>query len=407
MRYHYWQFLVNQEGQPINAANIKVYLAGSDTVARVYKNEFTTDIIDTLPQAITNGAGYFEFWIGDGEEAQGYDRGQKFKIVWDRPGISYGSIDYIDIFPLVEGVDETDNSSDYKNKLISNSLAYKFNNHVDHDVTESGFPVHGMEVVNINSSDEIFNKIINNYLAKGWEDHKNYEFDSTSPLIDIDNAHNLQPVDRTSDNEIYNKIINNKIATKWEEHVDFDYTSSLSLSASGSAHNLQPIDPYSSNEVYNKLLNNKTAKTWEDHNNYTFSSTLSASLSGDTVHGLDHLDINSSDPTFNKIVSDKIINNIVNDIETNRLNISFNDEDILNLQNKFVNYSITSWTDNGDGTYSNTFTHNLDSEYLTVTCWNTITKKIISPTDIESVDLNNIKITVNDNTLNLYIKLIS
>lgn len=60
-RYHYWQFLVNQEGQPINAADINVYLAGTTTPANVYTSETGTAYTNTLPQASTNELGYFEF----------------------------------------------------------------------------------------------------------------------------------------------------------------------------------------------------------------------------------------------------------------------------------------------------------------------------------------------------------
>lgn len=244
MRHHYWQFLVNQEGQPIPYANIKVYLAGSDTIANVYLNEVTSDILNTVPQISTNKAGFFEFWIGDEEEEYGYAKGQKIKIIWEKSGISFGSIDWIDIFPEIEGVDET-STSEYKNKLISNYLTKKFNDHVDETVAENPGEVHGLEHCNI-------------------------------------------------------------------------------------------------------------------------------------------LDTNTD---VNKLVSNKILNDLYNRVQN------------FTIQN-------LNWIDNGNSTYYVTLNHNIGKEFVSVTCWNTTSKLLYTPLSIYSVDENNTKITVNDNSLNISVVIV-
>lgn len=211
MRYHFWQFLLNQEGQPINDANISIYKAGTFAPVSVYTGEFTSETISDAPQLKTLSNGYFEFWIGDEEEVSGYPRGTKFKIEWHREGIASGKIDYINIFPEIEGVDESDPASSVKNKLISNALANQFITHVQHDVLFDGYPIHGMDSLDVLSNDNTYNKIISNRLGKGWEDHKNYVFESYSSSSVSGAPHDLQPVDVTSDDPKFNKIVSNKV----------------------------------------------------------------------------------------------------------------------------------------------------------------------------------------------------
>ena len=166
-RYHYWQFLVNQEGQPINAADINIYLAGTTTAANIYTSELGAAYTNTAPQATTNELGYFEFWIGDEAETYGYTKTQKFKIDWERTGVAAGNIDYVDVFPLIVAVDET-------------------------------------------SSNVVKNKTVSNLLAKGWEDQKDAVFSDTVTTEDEDNAHDLQPVIVSSEDTKFNKVLSNK-----------------------------------------------------------------------------------------------------------------------------------------------------------------------------------------------------
>lgn len=99
-RAHYWQYIQNSEGQPINGANINVYEAGGTTAVYVYDEESAGNVTNTLPQTTSNVNGFFEFWISDGEggDSYGYADNIKFKITWDLDGvITPGSIDNVDI----------------------------------------------------------------------------------------------------------------------------------------------------------------------------------------------------------------------------------------------------------------------------------------------------------------------
>lgn len=259
-RYHYWQYLVNREGQPINNANISIYEAGTTTDATVYTSEFGSDTVSVSPHLTTNQLGYFEFWIGDPDETSGYELGKKFKIKWDRSGISSGYIDYINIFPAFEEIDETDNLDSSKNKLLSNVLAYGWENHKDFNVLTDGFPIHGITYVNTTSSDNQFNKLISNNLGKGWEDHKNYTFTTSTTATSGDEAHGLAPVVLGDDDPVFNKLVSNN--TLKNMSVSFKETvSTASLTSSGALyyydieHNLNENWPIIF--IYNTSTRNK------------------------------------------------------------------------------------------------------------------------------------------------------
>lgn len=98
-RIHFWSYLLNEEGQPLQGADVTVNLAGTDVPADIYLQEAGGSSTDIAPQLQTNSEGYFEFWIGDVNEIAGYATPQKFKLVWEKLGVSTGQIDFIDILP--------------------------------------------------------------------------------------------------------------------------------------------------------------------------------------------------------------------------------------------------------------------------------------------------------------------
>ena len=100
-RYHFWQFLINIEGQPIENADIYIYEAGTEIPVIVYTSETGSNTINEAPQLKTNGVGYFSFWVGDYKDTHGYQLTQKFKIAWNKDEVTSGVIDNIDIFPVL------------------------------------------------------------------------------------------------------------------------------------------------------------------------------------------------------------------------------------------------------------------------------------------------------------------
>jgi len=183
-RYHYWQYVVDEEGRPLEGVNIRVYLNDNpNTEADIFVHPYLgsptkTSIVDLE----SDGNGFFEFWIGDEYEiVGGYTASQRFRLVWERAGILLGEIDNIDVFPPVFQVDETDNTSltkDQRNKLISNALAFKWDNHVNS--TYEAEP-HDLQAVDWNDTDDTYNKLVSNSMM-------NYVFSvlSSAGTISID-----------------------------------------------------------------------------------------------------------------------------------------------------------------------------------------------------------------------------
>ena len=211
MRAHYWQFLINTEGQPIQDANISVYIANTTIPASIYQSEYGGSIVPTIPQFSTTPEGYFEFWV----DTSDYAGDTKFKIAWEKTGISTGFIDFVDVFYTM-AVDETDVDI-LKNKTLSNFLAYKWEEHRLHnDIIDDVTSVHNIHSVDESDTDSDKNKLISNNLAKIWDDHL------TDPAVS--GAHGLEPVDENNINADYNKLLSNSIAKRWEDHVTVDST---------------------------------------------------------------------------------------------------------------------------------------------------------------------------------------
>ncbi len=127
-RSHFWHYLQNEEGQPVAGAEISVYLAGSSIPASVYTSESGGTMVSTTPQVLTRDDGFFEFWIADESEPGGYS-GYKFKIAWSKRGvIDNGEVDNVEVVIPSKEVDEDDAYDTSKNKMVSNALAYSWNN---------------------------------------------------------------------------------------------------------------------------------------------------------------------------------------------------------------------------------------------------------------------------------------
>ena len=166
-RIHYWQYIVDDQGRPLQDVNVRLYLSDNPTQeADIFTHHaLGAPTITSTTNLKTDDNGFFELWIGDEfENIGGYVSTQKFKLVWQRAGIQIGSISNIDVFPPVFKVDETDNISSTvtdKNKTISNELAYGWDTHVDTGI--AGTP-HDFNSVDTNKTDTVYNKLVSNSL---------------------------------------------------------------------------------------------------------------------------------------------------------------------------------------------------------------------------------------------------
>jgi len=165
-RVHYWHYIVDEEGRPLENCDIRFYLQDNQTTEAKIFTHPSLGISTTTSSALikTDGNGFFEFWIGDEFETNGYSASQKFYLTWSRAGIFQGGIENVDVFPPIYTVDQADNTSvtrNQKNKLVSNALAYKWDTHVD--ATTNDNP-HEFDAVDTSKSDTVFNKLVSNSL---------------------------------------------------------------------------------------------------------------------------------------------------------------------------------------------------------------------------------------------------
>ena len=189
-RYHYWQYVIDEEGTPLDGVEIRFYLSdgtGIGTIeASIFRNP-TTGAITTISQADlkTDANGFFEFWVGDAYEVEGgYAYNQKFRLQWYKAVLIQGYIDPVDVYPPLPPVDETVTGqvvgeADKKNKLISNALAYKWNNHIDIPVPSAS--PHDIQAVMHCDNNNEFNKVVSNLLI-----NKMYQGALSASTVSID-----------------------------------------------------------------------------------------------------------------------------------------------------------------------------------------------------------------------------
>jgi len=376
-RVHYWQFLIDEEGRPIEGADVYVLLANSDEGAFIYKDEISGEAVSSLPQLKTNTEGFFEFWIGDLSEINGYNSTQKFKLYWERIGIASGMIDYLDVFPPTIPVDETDNSPD-KNKSVSNKLAKGWEEHR----IDLNHIIHGIREYNFKEDDLKLNKLGSNRFFNLWNEHRlmNFNLMSVSPSSyesraewedensDIYGAHGLQSINVSGGNSsdtIFNKLMNNSLGNKWDSHTNFSFKLHTE-STSGfinTPHDLYPVD-------FGTLSYPTTSSSIEEINEYD---------------------------KYNKLVSNRLIKNILDNISIRPM--SFN-KTIYKEQ----------WAPSlyNEGFYTSII-HGLNTETINISCFKIGKRKLedgrmidakilFTPADVYIVSQNEITIYVNEIT---------
>lgn len=134
MRIHYWQYLLDSQGNPINEADVRIYLSGTAVEADVFTNaSFGASTKSSQIPLQTNSNGFFQVWFGDIFETEGgYESTQKFDVEWTKGSYSE-KIESLSVYAPFTSVDQSDTDTT-KNKTTSNWLSYKINNHVNSDL---------------------------------------------------------------------------------------------------------------------------------------------------------------------------------------------------------------------------------------------------------------------------------
>lgn len=166
-RIHFWHYVLNEEGQPIQNAEIRLYLNDAPTTEAIIYITETAISSTTCKNADikTDKDGFFEFWLAGESDSGGYPHTQKFILEWFKAGTRPGYIYNLNPWP--------------------NALVWRD--------------------TNIGVGKDNLNKFISDYLANKWWTHTELIVPSAAP-------HNLQPVDFESgcNDDVYNKIVSNK-----------------------------------------------------------------------------------------------------------------------------------------------------------------------------------------------------
>lgn len=168
-RIHFWQYIINDEGEPLENVNVRIYKSDSPTSeANIFTHPVAGSATSSTTAALsTDGNGFFECWFGDvNEGSSGYSSTQRFNVTWNRAGMGDGYINNVNVYPNTFRVVLTDNVSadkDVRNKLISNQYGYNWETH--RNTAASTQTVHGMEAVDETDTDTTFNKLVNNSLV--------------------------------------------------------------------------------------------------------------------------------------------------------------------------------------------------------------------------------------------------
>ncbi len=172
-RVHKWYYLRDQEGRSIRGSALKLYETNTDTEALIFTTPVsaTGDLIDQSTW-VTNTSGFFDFFIGNTFEPSasrmqgrhtGYEADEYFDLHWQASGgepVPSGVLFNLQLLPQVFTVDELDPTNTVVNKLVSNELAYKWQEHAESGV--DGNP-HGYTPVEItDQTDASYSKIVNN-----------------------------------------------------------------------------------------------------------------------------------------------------------------------------------------------------------------------------------------------------
>ncbi len=345
-RKHYWQFLVTDEGNPIENANISILIAGTEDPVWVFTDEVGVAGSSTAPQVVTSRKGYFEFWIADENETNGYPLSTKFKIKWSAAGVSEGYIDYIDVFSIsIEPVDETDTNT-LKNKALSNNLAYLWESH-----RNSSLPittVHGIDIINETDTSSSRNKVLSNYQGYIWDYHAKKLWDGSNSTIthpnQLEDVHGIEQVDATITGTEKNKLISNTLAKGWEDH-----------------------------------KNNITGSS--DHPQFSLINGTRKYTAEAGYASVGAVNYNTMSST------------------------SFVTKQMLGLFEASATILPGDWTNNLNGTYTYTFNHNLGINHPLIVLWEFVGGGIIvQPDEIVSIDPWNIDITVADITNNFFVR---
>lgn len=164
-RIHIWHYIIKEDGEPMENADIRLYLSGTTTEANIYLTKNSANYTTCRNADLkTNNDGYVEFWLAGDWESGGHAFTQLFKLEWYKAGTAPGYIEDYNPWPNTLIWRDTNSSADrdYRNKFVSDQLANKWLTHVP-QIVPSASP-HDLQPVDYESGcdDDIYDKVVSN-----------------------------------------------------------------------------------------------------------------------------------------------------------------------------------------------------------------------------------------------------
>lgn len=97
---HIWQYIIDNEGAAVPGASINIYVKNVLSDEYEFANYYTSETSSSSlsgESIISDNNGFFEFWLGDYRETAGYTTSRKFRITWEKEGITSGFINDVNI----------------------------------------------------------------------------------------------------------------------------------------------------------------------------------------------------------------------------------------------------------------------------------------------------------------------
>jgi hypothetical protein len=129
-RIHFWHYVLNEGGQPIQNAEVRLYLSDDPTTeANIFLTELGSSYTTTSQADIkTDNDGFFQCWLANEFEDGGYSYTQAFRLEWYKAGTAPGLIDNINPWPNAFAWEDINSGVDvnHRNKFVSNFLSKKW-----------------------------------------------------------------------------------------------------------------------------------------------------------------------------------------------------------------------------------------------------------------------------------------
>ena len=164
-RIHIWHYILKEDGEPMENADIRLYLSGTTTEANIYLTKNSANYTTCRNSDLkTNNDGYVEFWLAGDWESGGYAFTQLFKLEWYKVGTAPGFIEDYNPWPNTLIWRDTNSSADkdYRNKFVSNYLVNRWLTHIP-QIVPSASP-HNLQPVDYESGclDDVYDKVVSN-----------------------------------------------------------------------------------------------------------------------------------------------------------------------------------------------------------------------------------------------------